>query len=90
MTIGFYAGDIRCAAVVACAVLAHLVLTAWTDIEGKIVKAFADQGTSRDLNIGPAIIRVKRHARGRFQQIADGGVPIPLRKATERAVVLAF
>ena len=66
------------------------MLTAWTDIEGKIVKAFADQGTSRDLNIGPAIIPVKRHARGCFQQIANGGAFIALCKATEGTVVLAL
>ena len=86
-----HAGGIRRAAVDAGAVRRiHLVLAAWTDVEGKIGKAAADQGTSLDPDIRPAIIPVERHARGRFQQIADGGVCIPLRKATKRAVTLAL
>ena len=66
------------------------MLAARADIEGEIGKAAVDPGTSLDPDISPVMIRVKRHARGRFQQIADGGVCIPLRKATKRAVTLAL
>ena len=85
-----HACDIRRAAVDAGAVRIHLVLAAWTNVEGEIGKAAADPGTSLDPDIRPVIIPVERHARGRFQQITGGGAFIALRKAPEGAMALAL
>lgn len=62
--------DIRRAAVDAGAVRVHLVLAAWTNVEGEIGKAAADPGTSLDPDIRPVIIPSQSAMPGgRFQQI---------------------